>query len=573
MSQVMKLKRLEVKNYRSIQDQVFILHDLSVLLGRNNSGKSNVLDAIATLLEGTAKSVDDADFLDKEQPLQLNGEFHNVASFLPLCSEKNRKKVESMIGSDGVLRLRRRYGHGVEKPGALVSYDAVSGEDCALATGIDAEFKRLLPEVVRIGTLADVADEATGKNTSALGKLLGHILEGVRTKAQPELDKAFVIANRLLNKVGGKDDRVDELKEVEEDITELLTETFAGISVHLTFTLPDVRRLLADAGIDVDDGHITPFFRKGHGVQRALYLSLLRALAKRGRDRQEESLHRPLILLFEEPELFLHPSAQEQMREALSQISHRNQVVIATHAPTMVSLETLKQLVLIRKVAAKRDANDERPPYVTVSVPQEAVDTSDADEKDLLHILNLHRASRAFFFGRVILVEGPSDVHLLNAITVQAGRRKLEYDDCAVIETGGKDKLLTFQKLLSSLGIKVVVLADDDFLWRGAGHVFKTDPEYSKFCQAVAKYGEKSNAKRNGLAMDVALREQAAVLRSRLAASGIFVLSHGNIEHYVGLSENSKGDFVLAAKDIANGTRPVSHLDEFKDIFKSILGA
>jgi len=47
-------------------------------------------------------------------------------------------------------------------------------------------------------------------------------------------------------------------------------------------------------------------------LQRTLYLSLLRALAARIRG-QTERVVRPFILLFEEPEAFLHPEGQIKM--------------------------------------------------------------------------------------------------------------------------------------------------------------------------------------------------------------------------------------------------------------------
>ena len=566
MSQVLQLKKLKVLNFRSIKEQEFCFQDFAVLIGKNNCGKSNVLDAVALLLEGTAKSVEEADFFDKAQNIQIDGEFHNAKDFLALCSDKNKVKVEGMIPADGILRLRRKYGQTIERPSALLSYDE-KGEDKALATGIDAEMKRFLPEVVAIKPLADVSDEATGKTTGTLGKLLGQILESLRDKAQPELDKAFESAKKLLNVVAGKDERVQELRDVEADITGLLQETFTETSVRLNVELPDVKRLLADVAVEVDDGCVTPYFRKGHGLQRSLYLSLLRALAKRVRAGQAE-VRRPVIILFEEPELFLHPSAQEQMREALAQISKQNQVLIATHSPSMVSIQNFGQLVLIQKNREQVEKGQGR--LVTVTISKEAQAVPSQDEKDLLHILNLHRASRVFFFRRVLLVEGSSDVHLINAIATRFVGN-LESKDCTIVETGGKEKLLTFKELLEKLGITVSVLADDDFLWRGAGAIFKNDGEYSQFCEAVAKFGKDSKLRREGLTKDAAAKKQAEVLIGKLAKQKVFVLSSGAIEHYVGLSENSKGDFVNAAKEICDGTRKLTEEKELETILKAFV--
>lgn len=579
MSELLLLRKLKVSNFRSIKEHEFAFRGFSVLIGKNNCGKSNILDAIAVLLEGTAKSVEEADYWDKTKPIVLEGEFENVGNYLALCSsDKSRKTVGDMIGADGVLRLRRSYGPGVEKPGGLVTVDAQTGGDSPLKTGIDAELKRLLPEVIYIKALADVSDEASGKTSATLGKLLGQILANLQAKAQPELDKAFATAMRLLNVVDGQDERVQELREVEKDITDLLRETFTESSVRLNVDLPDVKRLLADVAIDVDDGQVTAFYRKGHGLQRALYLSLIRALAKRVRSSQQASLLRPFILLFEEPELFLHPSSQEQMRDALAQLSEHNQIAIATHSPSMVSVETFRQLVLVRRIRDPQPQGSAKPGFVTVSVPPVGGGQPTPDEKDLLNILNLHRASRVFFFSRVLLVEGPSDVHLLNAMAVQLGFGNLEAIDCTVVEMGGKAKLPLFQSILERLGIKAFVLADLDFLWNGAGSSYlKSEPDLSRFCQALpnaeaGKEDKESKLRCAAVSQSADLQKAVASLIQKLLPHQVFVLAHGTIEDYVGMSERGKGKYIEAAREICQGTRQVNHVPEIRTILNGFVG-
>jgi len=579
MTKLLLLHKLKVANFRSVKEREFALRDFCVLIGKNNCGKSNILDAVAVLLEGTARSVEEADYWDKTKPIVLEGEFENVGKYLGLCSsDKSRKAVGDMLGADGLLRLRRSYGPGVEKPGGLVAVDAQTGADSPLKTGIDAELKRLLPEVIYIKALADVSDEASGKTSATLGKLLGQILANLQDKAQPELDKAFATAKRLLNVVDGQDGRVQDLRDVEADITALLRETFVGTSVRLNVELPDVKRLLADVAIDVDDGQLTPFYRKGHGLQRALYLSLIRALAKRVRSSQQATLLRPFILLFEEPELFLHPSSQEQMRDALAQVSQHNQVAIATHTPSMVSVETFSQLVLVRRIRDPQPASVAKPGFVTVSVPPVGGEEPTPDEKDLLNILNLHRASRVFFFSRVLLVEGPSDVHLLNAMALQLGFGSLEAMDCTVVEIGGKAKLPLFQSILGSLGIDAFVLADLDFLWNGAGSSYlKSDPDLSRFCQVLPKAEAGKEEKESKLrcaavSQSAELQKEVALLVQKLIPHRVFVLSHGTIEDYAGMSDSGKGKYIEAAREICQGTRQVNHVDEIRTILNGFVG-
>jgi predicted ATP-dependent endonuclease of OLD family len=257
------------------------------------------------------------------------------------------------------------------------------------------------------------------------------------------------------------------------------------------------------------------------------------------------------------------------MREALAQISKQNQVLIATHSPSMVSVQNFGQLVLIQKNREQIEKGQNR--LMTVTISKDSSTAPSQDEKELLQILNLHRASRVFFFRRVLLVEGASDVHLVNAISNSLGLGNLEAKDCTVVEIGGKEKLLTFQELLGKLGVVACVLADDDFLWRGASAVFKNDPEYSQFCEAVSKFGEESKLRRDGLTKDTNAQKQAESLVQKLANRKIFILSKGEIEHYVGLSEKSKGKYLLAAKEISNGTRPINEPKELKSILDKFI--
>src|SRR6516162_4965130 len=85
-----------------------------------------------------------------------------------------------------------------------------------------------------------------------------------------------------------------------------------------------------------EGGHVDPYYRRGQGLQRSLYLSLLRALAARTRG-EGEKIRKPFILLFEEAEAFLHPEGQGKMRLALEAISAQAQVVFTTHSPLMVA--------------------------------------------------------------------------------------------------------------------------------------------------------------------------------------------------------------------------------------------
>jgi putative ATP-dependent endonuclease of OLD family len=58
----MKIRKLQIHNFRSIADQIISLGDYSLLIGANNSGKSNVVDVLRVLYEKDLKFVSEHDF-------------------------------------------------------------------------------------------------------------------------------------------------------------------------------------------------------------------------------------------------------------------------------------------------------------------------------------------------------------------------------------------------------------------------------------------------------------------------------------------------------------------------------
>lgn len=69
-------------------------------------------------------------------------------------------------------------------------------------------------------------------------------------------------------------------------------------------------------------------------MQRAIALGLIQLYARSGA--LEDDNPTPLILMLDEPETWLHPSAQLKLGEALSKIGEREQVFIITHSPYLI---------------------------------------------------------------------------------------------------------------------------------------------------------------------------------------------------------------------------------------------
>ncbi|MBI4199406.1 MAG: ATP-dependent endonuclease [Chloroflexi bacterium] len=586
---MVQIDQLTLKNYRSVKQETFQLNPLTILIGRNNAGKSNILRALKLLIEGSARDVSQNDFFDISAPVEIEATVSGIEQILPSLSLVNQTKLGERLTPDNKLNIRKVATLGAQgvQPGKIQVQQPNTGE-YDTPTGIDAVLKAVLPEVIHIDVLDDPVEEAAGKTTKPMGKLIGLILDAVQQHAGEGLRQAYTQANRLLNVVTEEvegvtrevDERIPELRSIESKLTEYTSEGFRDTRVRLKVDFPEAKELLATVSVLVREGGVeTGLSFKGHGLQRVFYLSLLRALADQIRSSATATV-RPFLLLFEEPELFLHPYAQQLMTAALKTIATQGQVVITTHSPLLVVPDSFSELCIISK---ETDGASGKTVTRCLSTGKRL---PIAGERELLTLLNLQRSCTFLFSDRVLLVEGAGDQHLVTAMLVKLTGKHPSECGLGVVEVEGKDRLPTYKALLESIGLRVFGLVDLDFLWGGggAGSVLKGSSDHSQFCEALQREAEPELEK---ITDEEAKRERRKEVFTRLATSkyagqrdilcaqlkdrGYLVLREGEIEVYVGLGKNAKRLYLPAAREILGGTREVSFLDEIKQIIETVM--
>ncbi|MCJ7515295.1 MAG: AAA family ATPase [Dehalococcoidia bacterium] len=585
------LSQLTLNNFRSVKKETFSFQSLSVLIGKNNTGKTNILHAISILLEGTSRDVTREEFFDRNKDFLIQGKFSGVREYLDILDQRHRPRIEERIDDTGSITVRR-VGNSAELSLSPIQIRNNATGVFDTPTGIDAALKQFLPEVVHVKPLADVADEVSGKAASSLTKILTEISNEIEAQAQPLLDQAYENANALINVVADpadptkeQDQRVRALTEIEGRVTSYLQETFPKSKVRLKMEMPTVKEILGGVNVLIHDGVLwKPYFRQGHGIQRVLLLSLLRALAIELRERPEDAVRRPFMLLIEEPELFLYPLAQEQIRDALESISASNQVIYATHSPLLLSPNRLCGLARLHKVSDP-ETNLEETKVVGTPILEEVLES----EKDILAILSLQRSAQLFFADTVILVEGEADRHLHRAAFQKLFSTTLELEDIALVEIGGKDRLTRFKNILTNVCPRILAIADVDYIWEGAGNELASDADLSKLVQQCRSKAEQELAsdtsmigindnekaeKLTGQMKKCCFASDSCDMRdtvcAKLEALGTLVLRRGDIEAYVGLGKASKGKYLSAAKEIASGERNLNFEDELHTLYSKM---
>ena len=174
-------------------------------------------------------------------------------------------------------------------------------------------------------------------------------------------------------------------------------------------------------------------------------LSLVRSMAA-----LVEARVRGLVILIEEPELYLSPPAQRHLHRLLRRLASRgrNQVLYSTHAPVFLGVDRLEELVLVR--------HDTRT-GTTLLQPQ-ALDGATAFR--MFAEFDAERAE-VFLSRAVMLVEGRTEKLVLPFVF-----RALGYDPdqeaIAIVDCAGKGNIPLFAEVCNTCNIPYVVVHDRD---------------------------------------------------------------------------------------------------------------
>ncbi|MCH1921500.1 AAA family ATPase [Shewanella sp. A3A] len=214
-----------------------------------------------------------------------------------------------------------------------------------------------------------------------------------------------------------------------------------------------------------------PLEKQGSGSRRTALWTILKLLADngvqaKGVGKNAKSHHESVgpntahVLLLDEPEVSLHPSATEVARDVLYSLPDNEnwQIMVATHSPSFIDLT--KDHTTIIRVDKTQDDDIET---TTLFKPESA--KLDEDDKENLKLINLFDShiSEAFFGGKVLIVEGDTEYSAFNYIkNKEAESNNSLYNDLNIIRARGKVTVASMMKVLNHFGKKFYALHDTD---------------------------------------------------------------------------------------------------------------
>lgn len=448
----MHLHSIDIKNFRSLKTLHLELQSgLNVLVGRNNTGKTNLLHAIRHAL-GPAASRGDSLWLDRDDFYKASATAAaetTMAVTLVFTGLNEAQRAhfyeitEFDLGNLDNSKATVRFEASWPKGKKQASIKRTGGPLSAEQPEVPSAILESLP-ITFLPALRDAEAALAPGYRSRLALLLRDIANRKGTNAKDGIVAIFKKANSELI-------AQPLVSEVSDSLSKR-TKNLAGTD-HVPSTIntadADFEKILRTLQVQMKDCPLGDLSANGLGLNNLLYISVVLEHLK------QDSIDESPLLLVEEPEAHLHPQLTMLLADYLAKTTPGNstpQTLVTTHSPTLAAS------VPPSRVSVLFSDSQSGMPYCN-SVAKSGMDKREQDQ--LQRMMDITRATLYFAKG-LILVEGISESLLIPVLAKRLGY-DLASQHISVVPICGV-AFETFKKLFqpTALGIPVAIVSDAD---------------------------------------------------------------------------------------------------------------
>lgn len=492
----MKIKSVILENFRAYRlKQIIPISALTAFIGRNDAGKSSILEALDIFFEGGTIKIESADASKNGNPkcVRIGVVFNGLPAQLILDSKSpTTLAAEHLLNDEGDLEIHKIFDCSIATPKAKVFASAFHPTEQGAADVLQ-KLQKDLKAIVKAkeletkcnltenpsmrhavyGSFVDLKlklsevplNEDNGKAIwKALQEYLPHyaLFQSDRPSSDqdPEVQNPMKIAvEQALDQLTSDLDTISD--EVRKKAEETANRTLAKLQANypnLANTLkPNFRKpawkSIFKLDLEADDG--IPLNKRGSGVRRLVLLSFFQAEAEKKRAMEDGTPSRCVVYAVEEPETSQHPDSQEQIIRVLRDLANAgDQVLLTTHVPALAGLVPLSSLQYVDR---DPDTHEARVRQGTPTVYDEIA----------AGLGVLPDPVRGPGLKVAVLVEGKNDIDALRsmAAVLTAAGEVTNYDESKIFWTiGGGDALKDWveRRYLDRLRLPQVIIRDSD---------------------------------------------------------------------------------------------------------------
>lgn len=501
----MKLIKLKIKNYRCYQKEVSIdIDDLTCIIGRNDIGKSSIMEALDAFFNANVDKSDlsvDAD----DQQIDITCIFSQIPSEIVLDTSASCSMAdEGLLNADGMLEIKREFDFSGAKV-AKTTYVMGNSSDAPEVEGIlnlkNATLKLRAAELqvdltgvnqrINKEIRAAIRNKFASTNSVKPIKVEGNlntednikVVWNSISKILPTF-ALFKMDRALNDKDGGVQDPmklavdlalknetiVQKLSEIEDFVRQETTTTAESTIQHLATFDKKLAESMKSAfakqpkwssvfDVTLLNDKDIPLNKRGSGVRRLILLSFFQAQAEKVKIEKGAP---SIIYAIEEPETSQHPDHQLEIVKNLIDLSlvEETQVLFTTHSSNLVKEIPLASLRFI----LYDDANE-----ITVS---NGVNEDGTNNEEILDgiVKTLGVLPNPLDEVRFLLfVEGNNDIEALKGYSrILFDANEIDEDimnseKVGIVITGGSSlRYYIENKYLSGLGKPEIHIYDND---------------------------------------------------------------------------------------------------------------